>query len=120
MIKFQIALLDDNGSIISAEDAGYVGQDFAGTYACEVIKPFLKSCPWTGKEIVLLNPFQMLHNKELLRWHSFRLVWEALTFKLCFITNTGIDILFEGSLPEGWNEMSSEDMNWEIQQLVQV
>ena len=118
MIKFKIALLDDKDNIISATDAGYVGRDFAGVYACEAIKPFLEGCDWSGKEIVLLNPFQMLNNQELMRWHNFRLNFlEHGKYNLTYNTNTGVDVLFESSFPNGWGTMDDDEKQFAIEQL---
>lgn len=122
--KWRVALVAPDGQILTSQSLGYSSTDIALSSVLSQIASEIKDSTWSGKDLFLMDPGQMLGLAELRRWHNFRLAWgegdpEArfsecpngvdLHWNFYYCANGRCELITSGRLPEGWWKWDEEE-----------
>ena len=139
MTKWKLQLVSPEGEVLSLGELSNVHSIGETSIALMHIESYLQSeqCNWVGKQFVLLDLHQMLLNNDFHEYHNFRLVWGTIPQKkvgefaqwpngkdtqwhLCYESNGRVQECLSGELPEGWWELSEEDRDHQLQNILFV
>ena len=122
--------LVNNDKIFDLGSMGYASSCVEHSYVMPEIKAFLESSDLADTDIVVADPYQSLLNSSIAQYHSFRLVWgdqspgdkfaaypngTDLDWKFYQFANGKAKLVFSGSLPANWNEMTAEEKYFAVE-----